>query len=159
MTEIPVPTPPHVSINLDASVTDVSTPSYGVDVSVGMPGVSIGVPGMPGPPGPEGPPGADSVVPGPAGPPGADSVVPGPPGPPGADSVVPGPAGPPGADSVVPGPAGPQGPPGDPSNYAWVTVVNPATDARPSIAHVMWVGGTTKPVNMGTGDLWVKAVP
>ena len=47
---------------------------------------------------------------------------------------------------------------GEPSNYAWVTVVDPTTDVRPAIAHVMWVGGTTKPVNMGSGDLWVKAV-
>lgn len=43
-------------------------------------------------------------------------------------------------------------------NYAWVTVVDPASDSRPVVEHVMWVGGTTKPTNMGTGDLWVKAV-
>ena len=47
---------------------------------------------------------------------------------------------------------------GDPPNYAWKTVVDPTTDIRPVIEHVMWVGGMTKPVNMATGDIWVKAV-
>jgi hypothetical protein len=39
---------------------------------------------------------------------------------------------------------------------AWMPVVNPATDVRPTAQYVMWVGGTTKPTNMATGDLWVK---
>lgn len=33
-----------------------------------------------------------------------------------------------------------------------------STNARPSVpGKVIWVGGTTQPVNMATGDLWVKA--
>lgn len=33
-----------------------------------------------------------------------------------------------------------------------------STNARPSVpGKVLWVGGTTQPVNMATGDLWVKA--
>jgi hypothetical protein len=43
------------------------------------------------------------------------------------------------------------------SNYAWVVVVDPATDIRPGVQYVLWVGGVVKPVNMGVGDLWVKA--
>lgn len=38
----------------------------------------------------------------------------------------------------------------------WVTVVDPATDARPDIPHVLWSGGATKPANMVAGDLWIK---
>ena len=38
----------------------------------------------------------------------------------------------------------------------WVTVSNPATDVRPGNDHVIWVGGSTKPTNMTTADLWVK---
>jgi hypothetical protein len=33
-----------------------------------------------------------------------------------------------------------------------------STNARPSVpGKVLWVGGTTQPVNMATGDLWIKA--
>lgn len=39
---------------------------------------------------------------------------------------------------------------------AWITVTNPATDARPNASRVFWVGGTTKPTNMGVNDLWIK---
>lgn len=120
MTEIAVPTVPHLSIDLTSLNTAVTSPSVGVEVEVDMPGVVVGIPGITGPPGPPGPP---STVPGPPGPPGdpgetgpkgdpgADSTVPGPPG---ADSTVPGPPGPPGADSTVPGPQGPPGNPGTP---------------------------------------------
>jgi hypothetical protein len=44
-------------------------------------------------------------------------------------------------------------------NLTWFDVVDPTTDIRPSTTHVMWVGGTTKPVNMAVNDLWVKKVP
>jgi hypothetical protein len=49
------------------------------------------------------------------------------------------------------------GPPGASAGFVWFDVVNPATDVRPAFTHVMWVGGATRPVNMATGDLWVKA--
>jgi len=33
-----------------------------------------------------------------------------------------------------------------------------STNARPSVpGKVIWVGGTTQPVNMATGDIWIKA--
>lgn len=47
------------------------------------------------------------------------------------------------------------GPPGV-ANFSWHTVTNPATDIREASERVMWVGGSTKPVNMAIGDLWVK---
>jgi hypothetical protein len=71
-----------------------------------------------------------------------------------------GPTGPTGAGATGPtGPAGvtgATGASGSPSNYTWMDVVNPATDVRPGVLHVLWVGGVTQPTNMTTADLWVK---
>lgn len=41
----------------------------------------------------------------------------------------------------------------------FVTVVNPATDARPTFGFGMylWIGGATEPVNMGPDDYWIHA--
>jgi hypothetical protein len=50
---------------------------------------------------------------------------------------------------------GPTGPAGA-TNMTWFTVSNPATDVRPSVTNVLWVGGSTRPTNMAAGDLWVK---
>ena len=67
---------------------------------------------------------------------------PGPPGPPGD----PGPAGRDGTDGV-------DGAPG----VARVTVLD-GTEARPAGPFVMWVGGSTQPVNMVDGDIWFAEV-
>jgi hypothetical protein len=40
----------------------------------------------------------------------------------------------------------------------WVDVVD-ANTARPAgTARVLWIGGTIQPVNMATGDVWLKEV-
>jgi hypothetical protein len=42
-------------------------------------------------------------------------------------------------------------------DVVWKTIVTPATDVRPVGNHVLWVGGTTRPTNMITGDIWFKS--
>ena len=76
----------------------------------------------------------------------------GPAGPAGDAGPV-GPAGAAGGD----GADGADGSDGANSNLGYAVVVDPATDIRPSgFDAVIWVGGTTAPVNMGVSDLWVK---
>ena len=42
------------------------------------------------------------------------------------------------------------------ARLVWVDVVD-ANTLRPTNAErVIWIGGTTRPVNMATGDLWIK---
>jgi hypothetical protein len=35
-------------------------------------------------------------------------------------------------------------------------VVSTGGEARPNVAFVIWLGGTTEPTNMAEGDLWMS---
>jgi hypothetical protein len=35
-------------------------------------------------------------------------------------------------------------------------VVSTGGEARPNVAFVIWLGGTTEPTNMAVGDLWMS---
>jgi hypothetical protein len=40
---------------------------------------------------------------------------------------------------------------------AWKKIVDPATDTRPTAAHVIWVGGSTAPTNMTAEDAFIPS--
>jgi hypothetical protein len=118
----------------NATVSNSGTSSAAI-FNFTIPRGQQGTPGTPGIQGPEGPEG-------PVGPAGAD----------GADGA-------PGAkgDQGDPGVQGIQGVPGQDTNYLWV-VVTTGAEARPAVDHVLWVGGTTQPIDMEIGDVWLKEV-
>lgn len=47
-----------------------------------------------------------------------------------------------------------------PATSQEITFVNVSTgaEARPQASLVLWIGGTTKPTNMSSGDLWFEKV-
>lgn len=56
------------------------------------------------------------------------------------------------------GNAGIQGVPGadgQDTNFLWVDVVT-GSEIRPAIDKVLWIGGTTQPINMAIGDVWMQ---
>lgn len=85
-------------------------------------------------------------------------------GPAGSDGAqgAQGPQGPQGIQGIqgltgLQGPIGLTGPAGA-TNMDYVTVVD-GTEARPDSPTVTWKGGTTKPVNAQSGDIWLRSEP
>jgi|GEM_PF-4085008 len=54
-----------------------------------------------------------------------------------------------------PGVDGEDGADGQDTNYLWVNVVT-GNEARPAVDNVLWIGGSTEPINIAIGDVWLK---